>query len=71
MRCKVRCESITESTNGYEVKFFPVTAGKSPENEAFFKWTPYGEIRLGIVNATVVQNLKVGGEYYVDFTRAE
>lgn len=70
MRCKVRCESITESTNGHSVQFFPVSGG-SKENEQFFKYTPSGDIRLSIVNPAVVEQLKVGAQYYVDFTPVE
>lgn len=69
MRCKVRLEEITKTTSGTSVKFTPVTSG-SAENQSFFKYTPYGEIRLGIVNDVVTDKLVVGKQYYVDFSEA-
>jgi hypothetical protein len=69
MRCKVKLEEITKTLNGTSVKFTPVTTG-SIENQSFFKYTPYGEIKLGIVNDSVTDKLVVGREYYVDFSEA-
>lgn len=69
MRCKVKLETITRNASGYEVTYVPVTTG-SPENQAFFKYTPYGSIKLGIVNDKVVAGLEPGKEYYIEFTEA-
>lgn len=69
MRCKVRLEAVTKTINGNEVVLRPVVGG-SPENQTFFKYTPYGEIKLGTINNEVVEKMTVGKEYYVDFTEA-
>ena len=69
MRCKVRLEAVTKTINGNEVVLRPVTSG-SQENQSFFKYTPYGEIKLGTINNEVVEKMTVGKEYYVDFTEA-
>lgn len=69
MRCKVKLQSILKDQNGSTVTFQPVTGG-SPDNQNFFKFTPYGEIKLGVINDAVVDKLEIGGEYYVDFSRA-
>lgn len=69
MRCKVKLVSITKNEGGYELVYQPVTYG-SPENQTFFKHTPYGEIKLGTVNENVVKGLEPGQEYYVDFMGA-
>lgn len=70
MRAKFELTQKTETLEGGEVKFQPVVDG-SPENESFFKWTPYGEISIGTINKTVLEQMTVGKQYYVDFTEAE
>ena len=69
MKCKVKLEKITHTVNGYELTYAPVTSG-SAENEAFFKWTPYGQIHLGTINENIVRDLEPGKQYYVEFTEA-
>ena len=69
MRAKMKCVSITNTQNGSSIKLEPVIAG-SPENEEFFKWTPYGFCELGTINDEVIKQFKPGKEYYVDFSDA-
>jgi hypothetical protein len=68
-RCKFVCESKTERENGFEIKLAPVTHG-SPENESFFKWTPYGKMEFGTINEEAAKQFKPGKEYYLDITEA-
>jgi hypothetical protein len=65
VRAKFKCLSV----DGSQVKLEVVMSG-SPENESFFKWTPSGQITLGIQNEAAVEQFKEGVEYYVDFTPA-
>lgn len=67
-RAKVMCIEVTHTTTGRRVKFQPVL-NDSEENKAFFKWTPFGTIELGILNPDV--EFEVGQNYYVDFTKAD
>ena len=69
VRAKFKVESRTETTDGYKVVLKPVTGG-SPENESFFKYTPYGSIEIGTINAAAGAQLVPGKSYYVDFTEA-
>jgi hypothetical protein len=69
MRCKFRLEKLTKTMSGYEVTFLPVVGG-SRENDSFFKYTPYGEMKVGLVNETVAEKLEVGREYYLDLSVA-
>lgn len=64
---KVVEKTITEQ--GEKIKLQPVTSG-SPENERFYKWTPYGEIVLGTVNPDAASQFEVGKDYYVTFDKA-
>lgn len=45
--------------------------GGSPENEAFFKATPNGQISLHCANEQAAAQFEQGKHYYVDFTPAE
>ncbi len=70
VRAKFKVVSVTESEGGNKsVKLQPVTGG-SPENESFFKWTPYGEINMGTINQEAAEQFKPGQQFYVDFTPA-
>jgi hypothetical protein len=69
VRAKFKVESITTDTNGASVKLVPVTSG-SKENEQFFKWTPWGEMKIGTINSAAAEQFKPGAEFYVDFTPA-
>ena len=70
VRAKFRCVSITLSEGGLKtVTLQPVTSG-SDENKEFFKWTPSGQISLGVLNPAASSQFELGAEYLVDFTKA-
>lgn len=70
LRAKFKVKSVEHFENGGVVKMEPVTTG-SPENEEFFKWTPSGEIKLGLVNHKQLDSLLPGKEFYIDLIPAE
>ena len=71
VRAKFKVVSVTETESGNkQVKLQPVTGG-SPENAAFFKWTPYGSIDMWTINPAAAEQFKPGVEFYVDFTPAQ
>jgi len=70
MRTKFTLEEKTELKNGGGRAIFRPVYGGSTENENFYKWTPGGIIELCTVNEVVISTLKIGKEYYVDFTEA-
>ncbi|MDH4451381.1 MAG: hypothetical protein QE265_12455 [Rhodoferax sp.] len=70
VRAKFKVESLTKSESGSSIKLRPVTGG-SPENEKFFKYTPFGEINIGTVNPKAAAQFEPGNEFFVDFTKAE
>ena len=69
-RCKFKCEEKTEQINGYKICLKPVTHG-SPENESFFKWTPYGSMDIGLLSTYVADMFNVGEDYYIDISSAK
>ncbi len=70
MRAKFKLIEKVILENGGRIKLVPVTSN-SPENELFFKWTPFGEIIIGTINESVLNKMTVGKSYYVDFTETE
>lgn len=66
VRAKFECKSVGDG----QVKLEVVYTG-SPENESFFKWTPSGQITMGIVNEAALKQFAVGKQYYVDFAPTE
>lgn len=69
VRAKFLCHEKTQTEHGHQVKLRPVHDG-SDENKAFYRWTPGGEISLGLMNPPAAEAFSVGVEYYVDFTPA-
>lgn len=69
VRCKFVCQSILLDQNGGKVTLTPVTTG-SEENDIFFKWTPFGELTMGIVKDELVKQFVPGQSYYIDLTPA-
>lgn len=70
VRAKFKCTETAIRTDGSKVTLEPVTGG-SPENEKFFRYTPWGKIEIGTVNREAAELFVPGREYYVDFTPAE
>jgi hypothetical protein len=68
MRAKFTVFSETHYSYGsVNYKLNPVTTG-SPENEEFFRTTPAGTIEVNIKEGTTPARLKLGADYYIDFT---
>lgn len=70
VRAKFKVEEVVHGTNGHAVKLSPVSSG-SAENEQFFKWTPWGEIKIGTINADAAAQFEPGRQFYVDFSPAD
>lgn len=51
------------------VKLSAVSDG-SEENKRFFKFTPNGQITIGLLTPEAWQQFELGKEYYVDFSPA-
>lgn len=71
VKAKFRIESVTKTKGWqekhpfvYEVKAQPVTGG-SPDNDAFYASTPYGQLSMGGVSEQVANQLEPGKEYYL------
>lgn len=69
VRAKFKVSSNEQTEEGFQIHLEPVISG-SPENEEFYKWTPWGLITLATVNPAAASQLLQGQEYYVDFHSA-
>ncbi len=58
-----------ESEELRTLKLIAVSDG-SEENKKFFRWTPNGQITIGILNPEAWKQLELGKSYFVDFTEA-
>ncbi|GEM_PF-670911 len=66
VRCKFRCTDKQENPDGSaSIVLNPVTCG-NPENEKFFHYTPWGELKMGTINPEAAKQFEVGKEYYID-----
>lgn len=70
VRAKFRCNEKNQNESGYSLVFWPVTAG-SPENDAFYRYTPAGKLEMSTINHDAAAGFEVGKEYYLDFTPAD
>jgi len=70
VRCKFKCTKKILGENGTEIILVPVTSG-SEENSNFFKWTPYGEFRMGTVSDSVAEQFIPSKQYYIDIIVVE
>ena len=75
VRAKFTCTQKVEKTfgsedeKGYDIHLYAVSGG-SEEDQRFFKYTPYGEIALGVLNQAAAAQFEEGKDYYVEFKEA-
>jgi len=62
----------TEDRETVECRTVKLTAvyDGSPENKEFFRFTPSGQISMGVLNPAAWKIFELNKEYYVDFTLA-
>lgn len=73
VRAKFSCTGLIDGGEEYDsitVEMSAVIEG-SPENKAFNKYTPYGNISMGVdKDAEALKLFEVNREYFIDFTKA-
>lgn len=71
VRAKMTVVSFTERAQGYgsgTVRLETQYDSTIPEDQRFCKATPAGHIEMWIDNPAAIEQLKLGGKFYVDFT---
>lgn len=74
IRAKFRLDSEKKNYWNGDNKTFEFSAvcdDTTPENKAFYKYTPMGKLELTCNNPAVIEELKLGRVFYLDFTLAE
>ncbi len=67
---------VRPHVNNQETVTFNAVAGTfgpngESEDNTYARWTPSGEIKLGITNPDLYGKFKPGQKFYVDFTEAD
>jgi hypothetical protein len=76
VRAKFRVDAIERTKQGSEelhtVRMSPVYGNNDPEHEntKFWRATPSGTLQMGTINKAAAEQFDLGGEYYIDFTKA-
>jgi hypothetical protein len=72
VRAKFKCVEA-KPTEGFpgcgQVRLEAVTSGE--ENAEWSKWTPSGDLSLGVMNLDAFKQFEVGKSYFLDFSPAE
>lgn len=68
LKAKFKCDEVCSRGEGMTVELSPVTGG-SEENEKFFKYTPFGILKMGLLNNSF--RFDPDAEYYVEITRCQ
>jgi len=72
VRAKFKVIEKAERADGLVIKMQPVyPQDGNSEDASFFKYTPFGEISMGLVSEETGNKFIVGKKYYVDFTLVE
>lgn len=70
MVAKFKCTEVARTEGGgIRIQMVPVVSG-SPENERFFRLTPYGKLEIGTINPSVEKHFEPGKMYFIDITEA-
>ncbi len=69
VRAKFKVRDNVDSSNGHSIVLDAVyDPDPNSENGQFFRWTPCGNITMGVVNDETAKQFVPGTEVYVDFT---
>jgi len=73
VRAKFRLSSVTtySDTSSKKLIFTAISDSSIPENAAFTKYTPNGQLEMHVDNPSALEKFEVGKYYYLDFTPAE
>lgn len=72
VKAKFRCHFIQKAEDdSYRVIHLSAVTADKAGNEDWSKYTPSGDIRMYITNPPAFEQFKQGGEYFVEFSKAE
>jgi hypothetical protein len=65
------CEKKEANTPGEKIGQVGLRCVTGDENAEFFKWTPWGECKIGTINEAAMDQFEVGVMYRVTFEKVE
>ena len=72
VKAKFRCHFIQKAEDdSYRVIHLSAVTSDKVGNEDWSKYTPAGDIRMHISNPAAFGQFEQGGEYFVEFSKAE
>ena len=71
MRAKYKVTSVTTTQHQEEIVKLEAVTNGTREDNTFHKYTPYGTMDLTITNPDLLNKIKPGQKYYLDFTLSE
>lgn len=68
-KAKFICTQKAPAGDGFDIRLEAVTSDADPdsENSKFFRYTPSGQVRLGVVSDAAAVVFEQGQEYYATF----
>ena len=71
VRAKFVCTNKEPESEGAENITLQAVYDSNPESEngLFFKYTPWGELKMGTINKEAANEFEIGKEYFIDFTK--
>lgn len=69
-RMKMALVAITQhdwTQEGRTLKFEPRYDDSIPEDQRFYQFTPSGSMEVFVTNPRVLENMKLGDKFYIDF----
>jgi hypothetical protein len=68
-RAKFRLSTETKGEGeGKKLTFYPVQDTGIPEDQQFHKYTPSGTLEMFVTNQAILESVKPGDQFYIDFT---
>jgi hypothetical protein len=77
MRAKFKLNRVEKSETSETLTFSAVGSDKpygpngESEDNTFARFTPFGELRMGVTNPELMGKLNEGDVFYLDFTKVE
>lgn len=64
---KFKCNEVKDGQVSLSAVYDP---NPESENGKFFKYTPWGDLKMGIVNDNALSQFEEGKEYFITFEKA-
>jgi len=70
MKAKMIVTQISENYSGAKLTELSAVNSGTPEDNYFFKATPFASLKIQVDNPAAKDFLKIGKKYYIEFSEA-